>query len=285
MSDEHEAKTEILPPQSNDGFDGDDDSDRLLQGTRLVCIDGEWTKDDAKIPADKQYLVLGVAEGLQHWQGGELLKEVIKRDDEKLPDIEQLNAKIPQADWDDGVNGPRPPWTHVFAVYLLDPADGSVCTHINSTNGAMVATRALRSAVRWKRAMLGGRKVSPIVLLGKRLVSRQYKKWGPHFAIVDWRDFGPLPVTQSAPRQIESHIEKEATPLNDPVADIGRPVEEPPYSEILNDEIPESDWEPPGEPVPKATPKAAVTPSPKPAAHKPAAPKKSTQKVASGRGR
>jgi hypothetical protein len=258
MRDEHEAKTEILPPQSNDGFDVNDDSDRLLQGARLVCIDGEWkTPDGTAIPPDKRFLVLGVAEGLQHWQGGELLKEIIKRGDEKLPDIAPLNEAIPQADWDEGINGPRKPWTHVFAVYLLDPEDGSIHTHINSTNGAAKATRELRSRVRWKRAMLGGRKVSPIVVLGKQIVSAQFKKWGPNFIPVEWRDFAPLLPAQSAPRQIESHVEKEAAPLNDPVTDIGRPVEEPPYSEILDDEIPENDWEPPGESVQHTAEKAA----------------------------
>jgi hypothetical protein len=90
-------------------------------------------------------------------------------------------------------------------------------------------------------------------------------------------------VTQSEPRQIESHVEKEAAPLNDPVADIGRPVEEPAYSEILDDEIPERDWEPPGEPVTKAAPKAPASPSPKPAAQKPQATKKGVQKIAGGR--
>jgi hypothetical protein len=281
MNDEHEVKTEVLPARSNDGFEGNDDTDRLLQGTRLVCIDGEWkTPDGTAIPPGKRYLVLGVAEGLQHWQGGELLKEIIKRGDERLPDIAPLNAAIPRSEWDEGINGPREPWTHVFAVYLLDPEDGSIHTHINSTNGAAKATRELRSRVRWKRAMLGGRKVSPIVVLGKQLVSVQFKKWGPNFIPVEWRDLDPLLPAQSAPRQIESHVEKEAALPNDP--DIGRAVEEPSYSEILDDKIPEDDWQPVGEPAPKA-PKAPATPPHKPAVQKPQTTKKGAQKIAGGR--
>jgi hypothetical protein len=138
-----EAKIENLPVRS-DGFeDNDSDTDRLLQGTRLVCVDGEWkTPDGTAIPPGKRYFVVGTAEGLQHWQGGELLKETIKKaNEERLPDIEPLNNEIPQADWDVGINGPRPPWSHVFAVYLLDPEDGSIHTHLNSTAGAAIHAR------------------------------------------------------------------------------------------------------------------------------------------------
>src|SRR6516165_6111102 len=236
-NDEHETKTENLPVRSDDGFDDNDNSDRLLQGTRAACVDGEWTRasDGTEIPPDKRFLCLGTAEGLQHWEDGKLIKEIKKRPNEALPDVDELNAKIPKDTWEDGINGPRPPWSHVFAVYLLDLDDGSILTHINSTAGAAKATRELKNQVKWKRALLGGRKVLPIVTLGKQLVSRQFKKMGPAFVVIPdgWRDLGSALPEQTAPRQLEDQTEKET--LNDSVADISRPVVEPTMEELLGD--------------------------------------------------
>ena len=281
-NDEHETKTENLPVRSDDGFDDSDNNDRLLQGTRAACVDGEWSRasDGTEIPPDKLFLVLATAEGIQLWQDGQLVKEIIKKANQPLPDLEELNATIPKDTWEDGINGPRPPYTHVWAVYLLDLDDGSVWTHLNSTNGAARATRELKSRVKWKRQLLGGRRVNPIVTLGKQLVSKTYKKLGPNFIIVDWRDLDPGLPQPSAPRQLEDRTEKET--LNDPVADIGRPVVEPTWEEMLNDKIPEDDWRGPGEPAAKETPKASETPG-KPAAQKPQMTKRGVQKIAGGR--
>jgi hypothetical protein len=282
-NDERETKIENLPARTDDGFDDNDNSDRLLQGTRAACVDGEWTRasDGTEIPPEKRFLCLGTAEGLQHWEDGKLIEEIKKKPNESLPDVDDLNGKIPEDTWEEGINGPRPPWTHVYAVYLLDEDDGSILTHINSTDGEKIATRELKSRVKWKRAMLGGQRVNPIVTLGKQLVSRQYKKMGPAFIIVnDWRDFGSALPEQTAPRQLEDHTEKKA--LNDPVADIGRPVVEPTLEEMLNDKIPEDDWRGPGEPAAEEAPKTPETPR-KPAAQKPQMTKRGVQKIAGGR--
>ena len=290
-NNEREARTKNVPVLIDNGFGDESDNDRLLQGTRLICIDGEWTfaKDETEVPADKQFLILSTAEGQQHWEDGQLVEERIKKPDKPLVEtVDELNAKIPKETWEEGRNGPRSPWTYVYAAYLIDSSDGSIYTHLNSTDGAKIATRQLQRAVRWKRAMLGGRKVLPIVTLGEQLVSRQFKKMGPNFIIVDWRDLGPGLPEQGAPRQLEDRTEKETKKetekeLNDPVEDIGRPVEEPSYSEILDDEIPEDDWQPPGEPATKAA--EAPTPPPrKPrAAQKPQMTKKGVQRIAGGR--
>jgi hypothetical protein len=284
-NDDRETKTENLPVPSDDGFSGDNNDDRLLQGTRAVCIDGEWTRasDETKIPPDKRFLCLGTAEGLQHWEDGKLIKEIKKKPDKSLQDVDELNAKIPEDTWEEGINGPRPPWTHVYAVYLLDEDDGSILTHINSTDGAKIATRELKSRVKWKRQMLGGRRVNPIVTLGKQLVSKTYKKFGPSFIIgADWRDLDPGLPQPTAP-QLEDHTKKEA--INEPVVGISRPVVEPTLEEILGDKIPEDEWRGPDEPAAKEAPKAPETPSHKSAARKPQMTKRGTQKIAGGRGR
>ena len=70
---------------------------------------------------------------------------------------------------------------------------------MNSTNGAEIAVRELKSKVKWTRA-IRGESVLPVVTLGSRLVSRQYKKMGPDFVIVEWRNLNPeLPPAQRRP--------------------------------------------------------------------------------------
>jgi len=283
-NDEREPRTENVPVRIDDGFGDESDNDRLLQGTRLICIDGEWTfaKDETEVPAEKQFLVLSTAEGQQHWEDGQWVEDRIKKSGIPGETVDELNSKIPKETWEEGINGPRPPWTYVYAVYLLDPPDGSIYTHLNSTDGAKIATRELQRQVRWKRAMLGGRKVLPIVTLGRRLVSRQYKKMGPDFIVVDWRDLNPGLTEQTTLRQLENHTENEPQ-LNDPVGDIGRPATEPSYSEILDDKIPEDDWQPPREPAIKAAEAPAPPPRKPPAAQKSQVTKKGVQKIAGGR--
>jgi hypothetical protein len=75
--EEREPKTENLPVASNDCFEDASNSDRLLEGSRLPCVDGDWTyaKDDTEVPTDKRFLVLGTAEAQQHWQGGQLVEK------------------------------------------------------------------------------------------------------------------------------------------------------------------------------------------------------------------
>jgi hypothetical protein len=124
-----------------DGFADEGDSGRLLQGSRLICIDGVWTwaKDETEVQAGKRFLILGTAEGQQHWADGELVEEIKKTPGEPFAEsVEARNAEIPKDTWEDGKGGPRPPWVHQFAVYLLDPDDGAIYTYMNSTNGAAI---------------------------------------------------------------------------------------------------------------------------------------------------
>jgi hypothetical protein len=190
--------------------------------------------NDVEIPRGiKKYLVLGTAEGVQHWQDGELVKEIIKKPGVDLLDVKAENVAIPQSEWDESDFGPRPPWSHQYAVYLFDPHIANVITYMNNTNGAEIAWRKLRSAIKWK-SLLSGRMVTPTVTLGQRLVSKTYKKLGPCFDIVadGWRDLGLQPASApTEPAALEAP--KDAMP--------GVAVKDPPLKEIMQDEVPWSD--------------------------------------------
>src|SRR4029453_5462222 len=115
---------------------------RLLQGTKLKCVDGRWSADGLPVP--ERLLVVGFTRGLQCWLDGELLDELDERDGASM-DPAPLNAEIPSQEWKPGLHGePAPPWGIVYVVYLLDvDVSAELYTFINSTLGARIAYERL----------------------------------------------------------------------------------------------------------------------------------------------
>jgi len=177
---------------ANDGFSLAGYRDRLLQGVILRCVDGNWSdKDGVSFPHGTRMLVLGVDEALQCWQAKQLLDEIRKVANQPLPSVDELNAKIPETEWDEGLDGkPRPPWSHVFAVYLLDITDGSIRTFINSTTGAGIAYERLKDKVAWMRHLRGAKVVPIVELQSRQMRTKVGQKLRPDFQVVDWRELG-----------------------------------------------------------------------------------------------
>jgi hypothetical protein len=242
-----EPKNENLPviTLGADGFDDVDPNERLIQGPIARCVDGHWTwRDGTAIPPETRWLALATVTALQHWENQLPVETIIKRGGTPLPDLDELNAKIPKDQWELLDGKPRPPWVRQHGAYLLNPVDGSVCTFINSTVGAARAVSDLKDRVRWMRA-LRGRAVVPLVRPGSRpMPTKHGVKQRPEFVIVEWRDLGSL---QAAPTTVPA---------------LGKPVEPPSLKEEMGDEIPFND------PVPdlgKAeSPKAPAPPLPTP---------------------
>ena len=221
-----EPKKENLPAVmgGGDGFDDVDQNDRLIQGTILRCVDGVWSaKDGTELPPDKCYVALSTALALQRWENGLPAETIIKRPGEPLPDVDELNKKIPQKKWEKGIDGkPRPPWQKQYVVYLLDSATAAVFTFINSTKGAEIAVEHLKHRVKLMRALRGDR-VVPVVKLDSKPMSTQFGvKQRPEFTITDWRELGgsssAVPVIEQigAPMKPVSLQEE----LNDSIDDI-----------------------------------------------------------------
>src|SRR5262249_52231355 len=101
---------------------------RLLQGTKAKCVDGRWSADDLPLP--DALLVTGFTRGLQCWKDGKLLDELDERDGHLIEElVGELNDKIPQQEWETGLDGkPRPPWAIVYVVYLVDPETAELYT-------------------------------------------------------------------------------------------------------------------------------------------------------------
>jgi hypothetical protein len=176
-------------------------------------------------------LVLGTTTALQHWSDGKPIETIATH---PLPDVADLNAAIPENEWEPGLDGkPRPPWVLQHVVWLIDPRDASIYTFINSTAGAAIATEKLTSRVRSMRLLRGADVCPTIELRSVSMQTKHGKKARPEFAIVPdgWRLLGnggdataPLPATQpTAPAQI------------------GKPMKPVSLAEELNDSLPDDD--------------------------------------------
>ncbi len=114
--------TTELTSYGNDGWnDTDSADDRVIQGTLIKCVDGHWTdRDKRAIPSSTRLLALSTHQLLQRWQGNQPVETIHKKPGVPLPDVDELNARIPRDQWEAGPDGaPRPPWQHQYSVYLL----------------------------------------------------------------------------------------------------------------------------------------------------------------------
>jgi hypothetical protein len=179
--------TKNVVPADYDSWNDVESSDRVIQGTLLKCIEGVWTvKGGAQAP--KQLLALTTATVLQLWKNKEPVHTIMKRPGQPWPSLDELNAEIPQEDWEIGLNGnPRPPWQRNFCVYLLDPETGEQFTYANGTYGAIEAVDALRKAVRWQRGLRGDHVVPLVELSNQPMKTKFGQKLRPHFKVIEWR--------------------------------------------------------------------------------------------------
>lgn len=244
MSDDTETKSratrtteEVLTQQKRDAereqqltsatsaaVDSDDDfgapaaDDRIIQGVLAKCVDGNWHDRD-KRPVPSKLLALKTFTIVQLWRN-QKPEQTIDGRVSSLPDVDELNAKIPEREWEKGIDGkPRPPWQRQEVVYLLDEATAQKFTFASGTIGAQIAVEELRDRVLWMR-QLRGRKVLPIVELTNKPMKTRHggSKLRPHFAIAEWRE-------------LSAGLAREATPLLEH-------VKPPTTAEELNDTIP-----------------------------------------------
>lgn len=219
-----EARNEKLPAVvAGDGFDdGGNDGDRLIQGVIAACIDGVWSaRDELELPS--KLIVLATKRAVQHWKDRNPIETITTL---PLPDVGELNAAIPEEDWEPGIDDkPRPPWQLQHVVYLLDPKTASIFTYLNSTAGAAIAVRELKDKVKMMRALRGANVVPVVELSAKPMKTRFGVKQRPFFKIADWRDLGgELQTAIASPPQ--------------PALDAGTSVKPVTIAEEFNDALP-----------------------------------------------
>jgi hypothetical protein len=214
-----QAKLPAIPASYDDGWNDTDASERVIQGDLIKCIDGNWSaKDGTAVP--KQLLALATTRVLQLWKDKTPVQTIVKRPGQPWPNIDDLNAEIPEEEWEVGLDGKlRPPWQRQYVIYFLDPDTAANFTFANGTTGASIAVSNLKDAIKWQRALRGDQVVPLVELSNKPMKTKFGSKLRPHFQVVEWRNLD-VGLTQAAPPQ--------QLPLPAPKAD----------SELLSDEIP-----------------------------------------------
>ena len=131
-----ETKQNLPMVVNDDGFADVDVNDRVVRGDILRCVDGHWSvKTGGELP--EKLLAIATATVLQCWKAQKPIATIRKKTGKPLPDLDELNAKVPSSEWEKNREGqPRPPWVRQHLVYLLDPATANTFTFINSTVGA-----------------------------------------------------------------------------------------------------------------------------------------------------
>ena len=215
---------------------------RLLQGIKAKCVDGRWSADDLSLP--DTLLVVGTTHGLQCWKDGELLDELDERDG-PLSDPDELNAKIPQKEWEPGLDGkPKPPWALVYVVYLVDPESAELYTFINSTFGARLAYERLTGKLEMMARLRGAGVTALVKPDCRQMKTKVGPKLRPEFTILEWREIEGAPgIEQKATLQIEQQKPAPDSTAADPSKPAartkpGKPVKPVTPQEELDDELP-----------------------------------------------
>jgi hypothetical protein len=216
--------TTNVPTIINDGFDKPAQEERLIRGSVARFLDGTWRDNDGNtLSPDGRWVAWATGECLQRWFDKQPVETIIKKPGVPLPNVDELNAKIPQKDWEKGIDGkPRAPWARQNIVHLLDAQTGAELTFISGTVGASIATEGLKINTGNIR-MIRGTRVVPIVSLGNKLMQTQFgSRLRPEFVIQEWRELGAPAPAIAAP-------------------EIGKKSAPPTLDEEMNDEIPSFD--------------------------------------------
>jgi hypothetical protein len=201
--------TEIAnkPTQQIDGFDADivegkrDDQVRVIQGT-LVKFTNEatWiTPDGKELSEGLELIAVDVARIVQKWANQLPVETIVLEPDAKWPDVDDLNAQTPKAEWVDGPDGqPRGPWQAQRVVYLVDPATMTRYSYPTGTTGGSIAVRELVDQTKWMRRFRGANVYAVVTLGDKFMPTRFGGRQRPHFNIKRWMSLGGGDAEQAA---------------------------------------------------------------------------------------
>ena len=159
---------------------------------------------------------------VQRWKNGQPIETILLAPGQKYPDVNELNAAVPQEEWEEGPDGkPRGPYQAQFIVYLLNGETMDRYTFPTGTTGGSIAVRDLVDRTNWMRRFRGP-DVFPVVALADVFMRTRFGgRQRPHFDIKRWVKFGddgtalpaadtPLLPDQGA-QEVKAPTAKEAT--------------------------------------------------------------------------
>jgi hypothetical protein len=231
-----ELKNEKLPMTVDariDGFAGFEDevegatqpeSRGVIRGTCVKFTnEATWvTSDDEELPSGLELIVVDIGRVVQKWKSGQPIETIVLAPGAKFPDVNELNAAVPQTEWEEGPDGkPRGPWQAQFVVYLLNGETMDRYTFPTGTTGGAIAVRDLVDRTNWMRRFRGPG-VFPIVSLTDVFMRTRFGgRQRPHFDIKRWVKLGDdgtaLPAAETpllpdpGAQEVKAPTAKEAT--------------------------------------------------------------------------
>jgi hypothetical protein len=151
-----------------------------------------------------------------------------------FPDVDDLNAAIPESEWELGVDGkPRKPWQKQLLVFLIDVKTCAVFTFATSTTGGSMAFENLGEAIKWRRALREANSVPIVALASAPMPTKFGMKRRPHFKIEGWHE---VPV--ASPAQLDPTVTAPSAQLVEHKAeDQAATTSEPQRADDIDDEI------------------------------------------------
>jgi hypothetical protein len=196
-----ELRNENLPTIVDariDGFAGFEDevegvtqpkSRGVIRGTCIKFTnEATWiTSDDEEVSSELELIVDDIGRVVQRWKDGQPIETIVLAPGQKYPDVNELNAAVPQAEWEEGPDGkPRGPWQAQFIVYLLNGATMDSFTFPTGTTGGAIAVRDLVDRTNLMRSFHGP-DVYPVVSLADVFMRTRFGgRQRPHFNIKRW---------------------------------------------------------------------------------------------------
>ena len=209
---------------TDDGYTPIETSDRVVVENLIkYTSDNGWTESGLSVESNKKLAAVSVNKLLQRWHEGRVVQTIAQK---PLPDLDEMNAAIPQSEWEEGPDGKRrPPWQLAHIVYLLDIETCEKLTFVSATVGAAIAVSALQDRVAWMRKLRGADVVPHVELSFKPMSTRFGMRKRPDFKIVGWLDLkAGVDASPPALRQLPPAGLNEVTP--------------PTTAEEMNDELP-----------------------------------------------
>jgi len=247
---------EIVKPKFLlDGFQGFEDTvegadspaNRLIQG-QLVKFTNEatWvTRGGEELSGTLELVAVNVTRVVQKWGDGQPIETRMLQPGEKFPNLEELNANVPQSEWREGPDGKlHGPWQAQYLVYLLNPDTAERFTYATGTIGGGIAVRDLVDRVSWMRKFRGEQVYAVVSPSTAPMKTRYGTRPRPHFVIMRWVGLsseGALPPTEppalSGPQTADPSTTKATTDNANKKSAGLKEVKPPSISEELNDEI------------------------------------------------
>ena len=238
-----------------DGFQGfkhagegvDSPANRLIQGL-LVKFSNEasWViRGGEELAGALELVAVNVTRVVQKWGDGQPIQTRVLEPGEKFPNLEELNANVPQSEWREGPDGKlHGPWQAQYLLYLLNPDTAERFTYATGTIGGGIAVRDLVDRVSWMRKFRGEQVYAVVSPSAAPMKTRYGTRPRLHFVIKRWVELstdGALPLTEpsalSEPQTADLSTTKAARDNANKKSDGLTEVKRPSIREELNDEI------------------------------------------------